>query len=229
MLRFQNLVDLKYGTPVDEQLMTTMRDDDERALAYVKVNGEPAISFRSLYERFGEARPAEIKIGDQEYRGDVFVERTGMLGFRPLPMVEGEYLPGHASMPAVLSAAYQDTIKNIMVYPAFFASLFSGRMSLIENAAGPVRIFGLAGILVKSGYRQYLQLFAAISIALFIMNLIPFPIVDGGHVVFFLYEAIAGRPLSQPVMEAIHKFGFSAILLFGLWIMYRDLLWAIGL
>ena len=107
--------------------------------------------------------------------------------------------------------------------------MFSGRISFIDNAAGPIRIFGVAGIVMQFGFQNYLELLAAISIALFIVNLLPFPVVDGGHIVLFLYEAIAGRPISLKVREIMFKFGFAVLLFVGLWIMYRDLLWLLGI
>ena len=61
------------------------------------------------------------------------------------------------------------------------------------------------------------------------MNLLPFPVVDGGHIVFFLYEAIAGRPLSARIMENIYRFGFAVLVTLGLWIMWKDLIFAFAL
>ncbi|MCB1171854.1 MAG: site-2 protease family protein, partial [Leptospiraceae bacterium] len=54
------------------------------------------------------------------------------------------------------------------------------------------------------------------------INLLPFPVVDGGHIVFFLLEAIAGKPLSRNVMEGMYRFGFIVLVSLGLWIMYKD-------
>ena len=57
-----------------------------------------------------------------------------------------------------------------------------------------------------------------------VMNLLPVPVVDGGHIVFFLYEAIAGRPVSLRVMEVIHFVAMSLLIMLGVVIMYRDII-----
>jgi regulator of sigma E protease len=61
------------------------------------------------------------------------------------------------------------------------------------------------------------------------MNLLPFPVVDGGHVVFFLYEAVRGKPVTPGIMEGIYRGGLAVLVFMGLWIMYRDILFISGL
>lgn len=228
-VHIRDVVDEKYGLPVDEQLLASASPEHQRSLSRIRINGEPPASFERLGERFATETPVELSIDGHKYRAKIETEKVGRLGFVSAASIRGDYLDNHDTILGVIGAAYEDTVKNIMIYPAFFSGLFSGRISFIDNAAGPVRIFGAAGILIKSDYQNYLQLFAAISIALFIMNLIPFPIVDGGHIVFYLYEAIAGKPVSPAVMESIYKVAFSMLMFLGLWIMYRDIIWIIGL
>ncbi len=236
IIHLRDVVDAKYGRKIGDQFLASTFPEHQKRLSEIWIDGKQPGSFPNLAERFAAGRRVSVSMGGKSagqgghsYEAFVEAEKTGVLGFMPGAVIQGDYLDNHESFTGVLAAAYQDTVKNIMIYPTFFGSLFSGRVSFIDNAAGPVRIFGAAGMLMKSDYQNYLQLFAAISIALFIMNLIPFPIVDGGHIVFFLYEAIAGKPVSPRVMEAIYRVAFSMILFLGLWIMYRDVIWFIGL
>lgn len=229
IVHLRNVVDQKYGAELPDRALYSMAPEHQEGLTFLRINGAPPKSFPNMAERFPQPESAQISVGGREYSAQIDVQKTGMLGFQPMPMVRGDYRDQHASAGAAIEAALGDTWKNVMIYPAFFQSLFAGRVSLIDNAAGPVRIFGAAGMLAKQDYQHYLTLFAAISIALFVMNLLPFPVVDGGHIVLFAFEAIAGRPLSPAVIESIYKFGFTVILLFGLWIMYRDVLWFAGL
>lgn len=228
-LIFRDIVDEYYGVSLPDQELSSINEEYNRGLGYIRINGQEPGSFEALAERYPQPVSVPVTIAQRAYRATVYVERTGFLGFMPMPTIDGNYLDRHASAGAMLGAALEDTARNVMVYPAFFKGIFTGRVSFIENTAGPVKIFSFAGLAMKSDYRSYLQLFAMISIALFIMNLIPFPIVDGGHVVFCIYEAIAGKPLSPAVMETIYRMAFPVLLLFGLWIMYRDLIWVMGM
>lgn len=229
IVHIREVFDRKYGRQVGDQILVSVSPEHQKRLSEIRIDGQAPGSFERMAERFPKATPVAMKVGDREYRAQIETEKIGTLGFVSAASIRGDYLQNHDTVFGVLGAAYNDTIKNVMIYPAFFAGLFSGRISFIDNAAGPVRIFGAAGTLIKSDYQNYLQLFAAISIALFIMNLIPFPIVDGGHIVFYLYEAIAGKPVSPAVLESIYKVAFSMLMFLGLWIMYRDIIWIIGL
>ena len=68
-----------------------------------------------------------------------------------------------------------------------------------------------------------MALLAAISINLAILNLLPIPVLDGGHLFFFFYEAIAGRRLSDKVIEIAHRAGLVVILTLVVFAFYNDL------
>jgi len=225
----KEIYDLKYNEKLPDQEFISSVDEHQRGLADMTFNGVPAGSFQKMWERFNDAREVKLKIKDREYHAIVQVKKIGVFGFRARDFFESEYLPRPAGIGSVFKESFRDTWASIMVYPEFFKNLFAGRMSFLENARGPVGMFAIAGVVFKSGFREYLQLFAAISIALMVMNLLPIPVVDGGHIMFFLYEAITGRPLPARVMEIIYRFSFSLLLMLGIFIMYRDILFFIGL
>lgn len=93
---------------------------------------------------------------------------------------------------------------------------------LIQNQISPKNIGGIFSIAqaanetFKMGLSAFLQMMGLISINLFILNLLPIPVLDGGHIVFYLIEAIKGSPLSLNKVEIAHKVGM--ILLFSLMI-----------
>ena len=229
ILDLTNIIDRKYKRPVSEQLLYSAIPEHQLALNFIKINGKAPGSFQSLTRKFAQEKAVRIEMDGRFFQARAKAERLGLMGFRPTSLIRGDYANSHPSVLVSLREAFRDLVNNIMVYPAFFKGLFTGRISFFDNAAGPVRIFGVAGIVLQSGFQNYLHLFAAISIALFIMNLLPFPVVDGGHLVFFLYEALMGKPLSLKIRETLHRLGFGALLFVGIWIMYKDLLWFIGL
>lgn len=223
-ISLENIVDLKYNAPVPNRFFESHVPEHQRALGELRFDGQPGRSYESLYQRFAQPKQVKLSVGDREYSATVQAQRIGLLGFSAGNRFESEYTDRPLSIPVVLENAARDTYENVMLYPAFFRKLFSGRISFIDNAIGPVGMFAVAGQFVSTGWHEYLQLMAVISIALMVMNLLPFPMVDGGHIVFFLYEWIAGRPLSAKVMDVVHRLAFTVLLGLGLFIMYRDIL-----
>lgn len=229
IVRLRNIIDLKYQAPVPDRDLYSRFEEYERGIANLRFDGQTVSSFPSIARMFPEPRTARVTLADQAYRAEVSVEPIGVLGIGAAPFIRGEYLERHGSLGGVVAAAGGDLWKQIAIYPAFFEKMFAGRVSFIENAGGPVRMFMLAGIIIRSEYQTYFTFFAFISIALFVMNLLPFPMVDGGHIVLFLYEAIAGKMPSVKVLDAYYRFGLFVLLGLGAWVMYRDVLWSLGL
>tara|TARA_Y100001937_G_scaffold122287_2_gene182646 strand:- start:195315 stop:196841 length:1527 start_codon:yes stop_codon:yes gene_type:complete len=218
---FRNIKDLKYNAIVPDQQLVSHLPEHQRLLGDLKFGDGPSLSYRSLAERYPEKRRTEITLGSQKYEADVRGEKIGLMGFRPAQVIE----PQTGELPAIgegFMRGLERTYQSIMIYPEFFSQIFAGRVSFIDNAAGPVRMFAYAGAIARSSLTEYFHLMAAISIALMVINLLPFPVVDGGHIVFFLLEAIAGKPLSRNVMEGFYRFGFIVLVSLGLWIMYKD-------
>lgn len=91
--------------------------------------------------------------------------------------------------------------------------LLTGDLSL-NNLGGPVSIAKSAGATAEIGLVYYLSFMALISVNLGIMNLFPIPVLDGGHLVFLLIEALKGKPVSESTQNLTYKIG--AVLLFAL-------------
>ena len=92
-------------------------------------------------------------------------------------------------------------------------SLLTGQASA-KNISGPITIAQLADLSAKQGPSEFLKLLAGISLSLFIVNLLPVPILDGGQLLFFAMEKIKGAPLGERAMEAGGIIGI--LVLFGL-------------
>ena len=83
-----------------------------------------------------------------------------------------------------------------------------------KNISGPITIAQLADLSAKQGPAEFLRLLAGISLSLFIVNLLPIPVLDGGQLLFFAMEKIKGAPLGERAMEAGGLIGI--LILFGL-------------
>jgi regulator of sigma E protease len=98
---------------------------------------------------------------------------------------------------------------------SWFSLRMLGKMVLGElswrNLSGPVAIADYAGQSAKVGVFAYVAFLALISVSLGVLNLLPVPVLDGGHLVYYGLEAIKGRPLSERFMQVTQKAGLAAI------------------
>ena len=102
-----------------------------------------------------------------------------------------------------------------------------GRMAIgqvsVKNLSGPVTIADYAGQSAKMGISPYLRFIAFISISLGVLNLLPIPVLDGGHLMYYLVELFKGSPVSDSVLEAGQKIGFGILGLLMLFAFYNDI------
>ena len=92
-----------------------------------------------------------------------------------------------------------------------------------KNVSGPVSIADYAGQSAKLGLDYYLKFMALVSISLGVLNLLPVPILDGGHLLYYVAEIIKGRPLSERSMEFGQKIGFALMLMLMACAFYNDI------
>ncbi|HBH35483.1 MAG TPA: RIP metalloprotease RseP [Gammaproteobacteria bacterium] len=101
-------------------------------------------------------------------------------------------------------------------------SMITGRMS-VHNMGGPLTIAKIAGDSAGGGFSFFVGLLAMLSITLGVINLLPVPVLDGGHLFLFLIEAVKGSPLSEPVMLQLQKVGLIIIAAIMFLAIYVDL------
>jgi regulator of sigma E protease len=100
--------------------------------------------------------------------------------------------------------------------------LLQGRLSA-RSLGGPLQIFSYAGEAARSGTLDYLKLMAFISVNLGLINLLPIPLLDGGHLVFFLFELVARRPVPRRIREYASIAGLSVLVLLMVFAFANDL------
>ncbi len=92
-----------------------------------------------------------------------------------------------------------------------------------EDLGGPLRIAQLSGEVAQAGFGSLVDFIAVLSINLGLINLFPIPILDGGHLVFFAFEAVRGRPLPQRAVEYGFRAGFAVLASLFLFATWNDL------
>ncbi|MBP9714293.1 MAG: RIP metalloprotease RseP [Sterolibacterium sp.] len=110
---------------------------------------------------------------------------------------------------------------------ASFSLKMMGRMLVGElswrNLSGPVTIADYAGKSASMGWKPYLTFIALISISLGVLNLLPIPILDGGHLLYYIVEIFKGSPLSERVMEIGQQIGLTLLLKLMAFAFYNDI------
>jgi regulator of sigma E protease len=99
--------------------------------------------------------------------------------------------------------------------------LLSGQASL-DNLGGPLSMADYAGRSASLGLGAYLSYLALVSISLGVFNLLPLPVLDGGHLLYYLYEALTGSPPSQEWLDALQRVGFAALLMLMVFSLFND-------
>ena len=101
--------------------------------------------------------------------------------------------------------------------------LVQGKLSM-DNIGGPILIGQMSGQAASQGFGGLLFLIAILSITLGVMNILPIPVLDGGHLLFFVIEAVLGRPLSIRKREIAQQIGLAMLLLLMALAFYNDII-----
>ncbi|MFN5723988.1 MAG: RIP metalloprotease RseP [Betaproteobacteria bacterium] len=108
-----------------------------------------------------------------------------------------------------------------------------GRMVIgeasLRQLSGPLTIADAAGQSVQRGAAQYLGFLALVSISLFVLNLVPLPMLDGGHLMYHLFEAFTGRPPSEVWLERLQRIGMVLLLMLMALALTNDVIRLLGL
>ena len=117
------------------------------------------------------------------------------------------YRPGPAE---AVSMTFEEMRFIVDRTAAFLGDFFVGRGD-VEQLGGPVRVARVSGEVATLGIIPLINFMALLSLNIGIFNLLPIPMLDGGHLAYYLIEAIRGRPLSQRVQEIGFRFGLALV------------------
>lgn len=135
---------------------------------------------------------------------------------RPELLVQVRLGPGEALGRAVLH-----TWETSLFSLRMMGRMLVGELSW-KNISGPVTIADYAGQSARMGLNHYLKFLALISISLGVLNLLPVPILDGGHLLYYFIEVIKGGPLSERAMEIGQQIGLALLALLMAFAFYND-------
>lgn len=123
---------------------------------------------------------------------------------------------------AAVDAGFRQAVEIISLTLVFIQKLFSGQVST-QNIGGPIMVFQMAGQAAQTGVTTVLTMLAFLSIQLGILNLLPIPILDGGHLFFYLCEFVFRRPLSMRARELAQQIGLALLIMLMILAFYNDI------
>ncbi|MGE7369278.1 RIP metalloprotease RseP [Neorhizobium sp. NPDC001467] len=122
---------------------------------------------------------------------------------------------------AAVIEGFRETGNIITGTGRYIGNIFAGRMSA-DQIGGPIRIAETTGQMATLGFVAVLNFAAVISVSLGLMNLLPVPVLDGGHLLLYALEGLRGRPLNARVQEMVFRFGFALILTLMVFATWND-------
>lgn len=102
--------------------------------------------------------------------------------------------------------------------------MIQGKISAKDNLGGPIQIAQMAGEFYKEGAANFLSFIAFLSVTLGVLNVLPIPVLDGGHILFFIIEAVSGRPINTKVREMAQQAGIAVLVLLMVFVFYNDIM-----
>ncbi|MFJ5770009.1 RIP metalloprotease RseP [Psychrobacillus sp. NPDC093180] len=227
------LLGLFQGVPTYEPVITTVVADSPAAQAGMKdgdlvtaINGTPI----STWDEFSE----EVKVSPNE-KMNFTIDRNGEtleLSMTPNEVVVGKEKVGQIGvqyvspleknpLKAIPYGAGQtyETTKRIFI---LLGTLISGNFS-IDDLSGPVGIYKATEEVAQYGVYNLMYWAALLSINLGIMNLLPLPALDGGRLLFFLFEAIRGKPVDKQKEGMVHFVGIMLLMVLMVVVTWNDI------
>ncbi len=192
----------------------------------LSVNGTPTPTWETMtreIHRFPEQRIViEWERNGITMQGEVTPRRDPSDGKGRIGIAQ--YLPRRAAgLGESLVNGVESTIVMTKVFCISIGRLLTGQDSIKSSLAGPVAIAKMAGDSARSGFDNLLYFTAIISLNLAVINLLPIPVLDGGHLLFLFFELILRRPVSVRVRLIVQQVGMALLFALMVFIIFNDI------
>ena len=145
--------------------------------------------------------------------------RVAFLGIQPA----NEMIPIKSSFFEAMGLAFERLWTMTVTIFISLGLMITGALPFKESMTGPIGIFFMTKQFAQLGFVPLLFFMGSLSVSLFVLNLLPIPVLDGGHVLFILIEKLKGSPLKESVKEKMTQAGMAALLLLMAFVMFQDI------
>ncbi len=180
------------------------------------IQQRPGEAVRVGFERDGLVQELSITLAERGQAG--YLGAGVAAGEWPAQMLREERFGPFAGL---LEGARRTWSMTLLTLDSLKKMLL-GELS-VKNLSGPITIAKVAGASAQSGLGDFLHFLAYLSISLGVLNLLPIPVLDGGHLLFYLVELVRGRPLSERVQTWGMQIGISLVIGVMLLALFNDL------
>ncbi|MBD3167133.1 RIP metalloprotease RseP [bacterium] len=181
------------------------------------VHPRPADTLDVTWVRAADTLSATVVTRADEVSIDGTAETRGMIGIGP------DFQREPVGFFEAFAHGGETTGRIVVLTLQMFGRLFTGQAS-IDELTGPVGIVHLSGETARAGWATFLSFIALINISIGLLNIMPFPVLDGGHIVFVTLEAILRRQISTRVKVIVQQVGMVLLLLLMVVVTYNDIL-----
>jgi regulator of sigma E protease len=192
--------------------------DDVRRI--ITINAENTLRFvvvRNSIETTIDVTPALV-----ERRHALGVERVGVIGVTAANQPEDVRQVSYGPVEAIAYGVRESWFIVTRTFD-YLGKLLTGREKA-DQLSGVIHIAEVSGHVASTGgIVSLLTLAAVLSVSIGLMNLFPIPMLDGGHLVFYAFEALRGRPLSERVQEFAFKAGIAFVLMLTVFVTWNDI------
>ncbi|HEY5615880.1 MAG TPA: RIP metalloprotease RseP, partial [Bacteroidota bacterium] len=163
------------------------------------------------------------KRGEELFSGSVKPGDDGRIGIGLSATYTGQIEHLQYSLFEALPEGAADVVEMSGLFFNNIYHLFTGQVSFSKSVGGPIKIAQIATRSAEVGFISFLGFMALLSISLALINLLPFPALDGGHLMFLLFEAVFRREIPNKVKIALQQAGFFLLLVFMAFVLYNDI------
>lgn len=171
----------------------------------------------------GRTIPVRFLRGSDTLSAKVTPTEDGKIGISYGARYSGPVTRVDYSLPQAFLQGLQNVGDASMLLVRQVGLMIGGKVSIAQSVGGPIRIAQVATQSAEMGLPAFLGTLALLSVSLAILNILPFPALDGGHLVFLIYEAIFRREIPVKVKLFLQKAGIALLLLFMGFVLYNDI------
>ncbi len=209
------------GKPADDAGMNT-------GDVILSLGGQPVFTQEEVVRviRAHAAKELAVKYrrNEEVYERTILPTTEGRIGITIGSIYTGPTKHVQYSIIEAFPEGVTDVLQASGLFYKSILQLITGKVSFAQSFGGPIKIAQLATRSAEIGLTSFLAFMAVLSMSLAILNILPFPALDGGHLFFLILEAILRKEIPHKVKIAVQQAGFIILLAFMAFVIYNDII-----